>query len=206
MVPALQPTCFSTTFNNSVAATPQGILTDAPVRLTYANNTSSLFASKTLPYLTSTYTISSTPILRNYSVIYSENIIRRSRIKLSDQSQSTHGPTLHTSHSSNTKQLPGLFNNIPFSTREAKMKNGYSSGMEKHSASNILYLPSYLTTNISVSRKLFILKNSSLHSNYFDNSTHSSKIPHIQPWLSQLFLILVLSRSLTSKSCNNYSS
>ena len=201
IVPALQPACFSTTFNDSVEATSQGILTDASVRLKsdasvrlkYANDTSSLFASETLPYLSSTYTISSTPILRNCSVVYSENIIRRSRIILSDQSQSTPGPN-HSSHSSNTKQLPGLSNNTSFSTRKfstSKIKKGYSNDTEKPSASSIHYLPSY------ISRKLFILKNSSLPSDNSDNSTRSFKIPHLQPWLSQLFLILVLSRSLT---------
>ena len=89
IVPTLQPTCYSTTSIDSFDATRQDILRNGPVRLKYAHNTNHLFASKihkTLPYLTSTNTISKAPLLGTRSVYlasqYSENIYHPSRFKV----------------------------------------------------------------------------------------------------------------------------
>ena len=78
--------------------------------------------------------------------------------------------------------------------RKSRAKNVsiYKNNARKQpSDSKIQYLRNYSTANITV------VRNASSHPNYSKNLTHSSKIYHPQPWLSALFLILILSRSQT---------
>ena len=64
------------------------------------------------------------------------------------------------------------------------------------STSKTLPLLPDIATNSSVSTQHSILRDSSSHTNYSNNPTHSFKIHHPQPLLSARFLILTLSRSL----------
>ena len=110
-------------------------------------------------------------------------------------------PPVPLSYANNTRNLKrstagnGIHlsrGNAPYFRRKSRASNGSirtNHARKRPSDSNLEYFLNYSTTSIYVSR------HTSLHPVYSKNPTRSSTIHHPQPWLSALFIILILSRS-----------
>jgi hypothetical protein len=81
---------------------------------------------------------------------------------------------------------------MPYSERKSRASNVSIRTNNKRKQpfdSKFQYLRNYSATDIT------IVRNASSHLNYSNAATNPSKIQYAQPWLSALFLILILSRS-----------
>ena len=165
ILPALQPTCYSTSSIDSFNATRQDILRNGSVRLKYAHNANNLSVSKihkTLPYLTLTNTISKAPILSTRSVYpvlrYSENIFHPSRSKVD-----------HTSKSSSSIQQPFLNTSSAYAKFSQSARHQITPKLHESLATSSL--------DNSSSKQQPRLSNDSIHSRY----SNDKKQPSISP-------------------------
>ncbi len=179
IVPALQPTCYSTISIDSFEATRQDILRNGSVRLKYAHNGNNLSVSKTLPSLTSTNTVSEAPILSTRSVtvypasMYSENIFQPSR------SKEHHTIPYLTSKNSSSIQQPLLNKNSVYSNYSKDTRHQIAPKLQKSQAD--------LSLDNSLSIQQPRLSNDSIHSrysNYTKKPSPSRKTLPLMPYLA----------------------
>ena len=201
IVPALQPTCYSTISIDSFEATRQDILRNGSVRLKYAHNANNLSVLETLPSLTSTNTISKAPILSTRSVTvhpwpasrYPDNLFQPSRSKehytipylTSKNSSSIQQPLLnensvHSKYSKDTRQQ--IAPKLHKSQDDSSLDNSLPIQQPRLNNSLIYSRYSNDTKKASLSRKTlplmaYLATNSSLstqHSIPRNSSTHSN--------------------------------
>ena len=189
IVPALQPTCSTTTSIDSAKATQQALHRSGPMHSRYAKISNNTSFPKEVRFDLS---LKKTPKLKNLrlhpaSLQYSNNILRPSRSQ-------TH---FTIPYLKSIQPLDGISDSSVYSksSKEGKQQtvSKFYEALKRPSASKTQYL-SYLTTNSSVNIQHSVLRNSSLLSNYSNNLTN---INHPQSLASGLFFILTLSRLLT---------
>ena len=219
IVPALQPTCSTTTSTDSVQAKQQALHTDGPVHSRYAkisNNSSAskiiLFdlRSKRTPLLTN---LPQDPVPRFFKTVLhpspsqSQNTmpyLTSVRQLKKDNNSSVYSYSKDIRHQTASKFHEflvnlSLENFVPMRqprVRDDSIQSMYSSDTKRPSASKTQYLP-YSTTNSFPNIKHSMQTNSSSSTNYSNNLPFTFKIHHPHPLVSALFLILTLSRSLT---------
>ena len=220
VVPALQPTCSTTTSTDSVQAKQQALHTDGPVHSRYAKISNNISASKKIlldlrskrtPLLTN---LPQDPVPRyfknirqpslsqsHYTFPYLTSLQQLKKINnspvYSKYSEDMKHKTASKFHEFLVNSSLDNFVTVPKSRmHDNSIHSRYSSNTERPSASKTQYLP-YSTTNSFPNIKHSMQTNSSSSTNYSNNLPFTFKIHHPHPLVSALFLILTLSRSLT---------